>query len=264
MFDIDLQENTRSQLIITPFSASVSDIKLLPDHANLSLELGATLQLKQLDSVIGNTRNSTAVLPDLTPHTSTPGTVEFNLLIEITYDQLRERLAKKIVGSTYQGSGVGAVTITSVDLYPAGELLIIDVGFKTSTFASLINTSGNLYISTRPVANPETDQLILNDLKLTRIVDSKLLTAVTTVLRQQLLSALQEVSVIDLERPITKIESSIEKALSNPEKTSGLKIDVRSPEVKLTAINPQADRLAAIVTLSTRLRATVPDDLLIR
>jgi len=70
----------------------------------------------------------------------------------------------------------------------------------------------------------QTDQLILNDLKLTRIVDSKLLTAVTTVLRQQLLSALQEVSVIDLERPITKIESSIEKALSNPEKTSGLKI----------------------------------------
>ncbi len=280
--DIDLN-GTTSQLWITPVSASVSDTDIQQDHVSLSLDLNAIVQMQQSDpakengelhlsentsrAITGSTKSNSgqvARLPDLTPYTGTPGTVEFSLLMEIPYDLLREKLADKTVGETYRAGNSNTLTVTSLDLYPAGELLIIDVGFSARVLGALIETSGNVYVSTRPVADPDNNHLLLEDLQLTRTIDSKLMTAVTTVLRQQLLSALQEVSAVDLQLPMAKIESAVETALTDPEKTAGIEIDAQSPQIRLMALNPQANGIAAIVHLSTQLQATIPEDVLIR
>ncbi len=268
--DIDLNANSTSQLLVTPVAASVSKVGMLKDHVSVAFDLNAIVKMRQPDLTIATDplqkaqTQSDFNLPDLIPHTRTPGTVEFSLLMEVPYPLLRERLAGKTVGETYASGDSHSLTVTSLDLYPAEQLLIIDVGFRADAFGSLFNTTGNVYISARPVADPANNQLILEELQLTRSIDSKLMTAVTTVLRHQLISALQEASVIDLQPSMAKIESSIEAALSNPEKTAGIEVNVESPEVRLMALNPQANGLAAIVHLSTRLQAKVPEDVLIR
>ena len=194
----------------------------------------------------------------------TPGTVDFSLLMHIPYSQLEDRIAEKIVGKTYASGKSNALTVTSINLYPAEHLLIIDVGFEANVLGPMIKATGNVYISTRPVANPENRQLIFEDLQLTRTIDSRLLSAVTTILRQQLLTALQKVSILDLSSSLTKLESSIAKSLSNPDKTGGVRIDAESPTVRLMTLNPQENGIAAMVHLSTRLNATIPENVLIR
>lgn len=268
--DIDLNSDTKSQLLVTPVAASVSDVDMLDDHVSVSFDLNAVVQMRQpkvaieIDQLKQSESEIATVLPDLIPHTQTPGTVEFSLLLEVPYPLLREKLADRTVGETFSANGSHALTITSLDLYPSDELLTIDVGFSANAFGSMFKTDGQVYISAHPVADPTNNQLVLDDLQLTRTIDSKLMTAATTVLRQQLLAALDEVSVIDLSPSMAKIESSIEAALSDPAKTAGIEVSVQAPKVRLMDLNPQQNGLAAIVHLSTRLRATVSEDVLNR
>lgn len=269
-FQIDA--NTESQLSITPLGASVSKIGVGADHVAMSFDLGATVHLKQqrLDSAErppdkpDSADTNFNILPDLTPYTGTPGTVEFSLLVDIPYSQLQSRIATRLLGRTFGRSASNSLTVSSIDLYPAGELLIVDVGFVANVLGSMIETRGNVYISTKPVARPASNELFLEDLQLTRTIDSKLMSALTIVLRQQLLNALQSAATVDLGPSLAKVETSIQKVLSNPLKTGGVLIDAHAPEVRLMALNPQAEGIAAIIHLSTRLNATIPEDVLIR
>jgi len=262
--EVDVRGSNQNQLVITPVRASVSHIGVKQDHISLAFDLGATVQLRPAQSTSNDSQSTTTLpLPVLEPYSNIPGAVEFSLLMQIPYDQLQAKLAGKVVGTTFGSGSANTLTVTSMDLYPADEHLIIDIGFEANA-ASIIKTQGNIYISAKPVADPIQDQLVLEDLQLTRTIDSRLMSALTTILRQQLLDALRKESVIDLSPSLEKIEASVNEALSNPEKTAGIQIDVQSPEVRLMTLNPQAEGVAAIVHLSTRLTATIPEDVLIR
>jgi len=60
------------------------------------------------------------------------------------------------------------------------------------------------------------------------------------------------------------LENSIADTLADPSKTAGIEVTADSPDVRLIALNPQADGLAAIVHLSTRLDASIPEGVLVR
>jgi len=270
---VDMNDQ-ESQLVITPLSASMSEVEIQRDHVGLSFDLGASVQLlqKNSESVPNHTESQVLSLPDLQPPeslsasdpASTPGTVDFSLLMHIPYSQLESKIAENIIGKTYTGGKSNALTVTSVNLYPAKQLLIIDVGFEANVLGSIIKTAGNVFISTRPVADPVNNQLIFEDLQLTRTIDSRLMSAVTTILRKQLLTELQKVSVVELGPLVTKLEASIEKSISNPEKTAGVRIEAESPQLRLMTLNPQEKGIAAMVHLSTRMTATIPENVLIR
>ncbi len=258
---VAMKQKEDSKLRITPISASVSKIGIESDHIGIAFELAATVALLQttLPTAQGKRR-----LPDLTPYTQTPGTVEFSLLWEVPYQQLKDTLSPKLIGKSYSSGDSNALTITSVDLYPSGQLLTIDVGFEATALKRLFTTKGHIYITARPLADPQNNTLRLTDLAFTRAIDSSLVSALTTIMRQQLLTALVDASTIELGPALGKIEQSVEDALSNPAKTGGIPITVKPPVVRLMALNPQSQGIAAIVHLSTQLDATIPEDVLIR
>ena len=121
-----------------------------------------------------------------------------------------------------------------------------------------------VYISAKPIADPLNNTLQLAELQLTRSLDSHLMSALSTVFRNQLLAALEKESVIDLSRSLNKVESSITETLADPIKTAGIEVTAETPDVRLMALNPQSDGLAAIVHLSTRLSARIPESVLVR
>ncbi len=258
--DVPINKNSTSQLHITPLNASISEIGIESDHVGIAFELGATIKLHD------DTHQAVPVtaLPDLRPSVGSPGSVEFSLLLEIPYQQLTDTITPKVVGKTYSSKDASnVIAINSIELYPSGELLTIDVGFSANIFR-YFETQGNIYITAKPIADPHSNTLRLTELAFTRSMDSKVMSALTTVLRQKLLAALVDALVIDLGPSLRKIEDSVAKSLSDPTKTAGIPVDVAPPEVRLMALNPQADGIAAIVHLSTKLNATIAEDVLIR
>lgn len=257
---VNIKQSTDSTLQITPINASVSDIGIQADHVDIAFELGATIELASVNTGLSNK----LPLPDLTPYNNTPGAVEFSLLLEIPYEQLEDTLANKVVGKTFDSGGSNSLTVTSLALYPNGNLLAIDIGFAVSVMKNLYKTNGHIYITARPEPDPSNNTLNLTNLAFTREIESRVMSALTTLLRQQLLDELQDAATIDLSSSLRKIEKSVEDALSNPDKTAGVAITVQSPQVSLMALNPQSEGIAAIVHLSTQLDATISEDVLIR
>lgn len=255
---IKIPNQERSFLELTPRSVAISDTKPMDDHLSMAFEVIAFSKVTQ-----NQVQPQPLALPDLSHTIVTPGSVEFSLLFNLTYDQIRKLVSDKLLDPSSQ-SVHEQFTITSFDLYPSNERLIFDLGFKTKGYAGFFQTSGKLYLSAKPVADPDSNSLRFDDLQFTRIIDSDLWSAFSTVLHNQILETLKKSAVIDLSRQVDKLEQSITRTLSDPSRTGGLIVQASPPEVRLVTVNPQADSLAAIIHVSTRLEAEVPPSVLLK
>lgn len=247
-----------SYIELTPRSVAVSQATPMEDHLSAAFEIIANSKVTHQQ-----THHHPLTLPDIKQDVVTPGSVEFSLLLNLTYDQLRSLVEGKLLNSEKLSKHEN-FTITSFDLYPSGEKLIFDVGFKARGYNRFLQSSGNLYLSAKPVADPHSNELRFDDLQFTRIIDSDLWSVFSTVLHSRILETLKKSSVIDLSSQVHKLEQSIANTLSDPTKTAGLIVQASPPEVRLVAVNPQADSLAAIIHVSTRLAAEVPPAVLLK
>ena len=256
---VSITQDGDSHVRLTPLNASMSQTKVKNDHIAMSFQLGAIVELLPAP---GEDRD--LPLPALESSIESPGTVEFSLLLEIPYQQLQELIAPKIIGKNSSISNSGSVSVTSLDIYPSGQLLTFDIGLNANAVGGLVKTQGNIYVSAKPVVDSENNLLHLTEVEFTRSIDNKVVSVLSTLMRQQLLNAISKESTIDLDRSITKLENSVKNALSDPAKTKGIQMSVTDPQIQLMALNPQARGIAAIINLSTSLNATVPADVLIR
>lgn len=255
---INVPGQQQSYLELVPLTVAIAPVQPQDDHITLAIELSATTEV-----VNNQTRQTPLVLPRLLPDIVEPGAVEFSVLINLTYPQIKELVSEKLLGNVQDADGKH-FTINSFDLYPADDKLIFNLGFKATGFGRFLKSSGQLYLSARPVADPQSNELRFEDLQFTRIIDSELWSVLSTVLHQRILDTLNDAAVIDLAPQVRKLEKSIVDTLSDPEKTAQIRVVASAPEVRLVAVNPQQESLAAIIHISTRLDATIPPSALFR
>lgn len=248
----------KSYLELTPGSVATSNAITKDDHVSLNLELHATTE------IVDDKSNSTPlILPNLTTHITQPGAVEFSLLINLPYSQIKELVSQKLIGEVQQSEGKRFL-ISSFDLYPSNERLIFELGFTATGYGRFLKTSGTLYLSARPIADYNSNELRLEDLQFTRIIDSDLWSVLSTVLHNKILESLDDAAIINLEPQMRKLELSIINALADPNKTGGIVVSASTPEVRLVTVNPEAQSLAAIIHVSTSLDATIPPKVLLK
>lgn len=245
-------------LQLIPKSAAVTNILSHSDHVSIALEMQATTQVTETRST-----DMLLALPELSSAVTDPGSIEFSLLIKVPYPRIKEIVSGKVLGSIQQSDGK-TFQILSFDLYPSGNRLIFDLGFRATGFKAFLETTGNLYLSARPVADPDSNELHFEDLQYTRIIDSELWSLFSTVIHRNILDSLNRASVIDMAPQMAKLEKSIVTTLSDPDKTSGILVNAQTPKVRLVNINPEKESLAAIIHVSTRLEATIPPGAILR
>ena len=253
---LELPDGSAAFLSITPESAHISDSQALADTLNISLELNAATEVLETPG-----SQETLILPDISEESMPAGAVEFSLLLKIPYAQLNALISQQLLDKQKDRNNL---QIKSVEVYPAGERLIFSIGFTASGLSGFFTTDGRLYVSAQPSADPITNVLRFEDIKLTRIVDSKAFNLLSAVLHEQILQAIKEVATIDLSRQVRKLEQSVIESLSNPDKTGGITITSSTPEIRLVTINPEENALALIVHLSTRLTGTVPTSAIVK
>ncbi len=252
---LELPDQTKAYLSLTPESAYISSSRALESALGISVELNASTQV-----VADPVEYLPLDFPDLTVPQSSPGTVEFSVLLKLPYDRLSALLSDRLVESQHTENHF---SITSVDVYPSGNRLILALGFNARA-SRFIATDGEVFVSGVPAVNQETRQLKLNDIALTRILDNNLFDLISAVLHQRILRTLQRTAVFNLNRQVKKLEQSIIDTLADPANTGGVEVHAREVEIDVEDIVPEKDGLAVIVSLSARLTATVPAGLLFK
>lgn len=259
---IKIPPEQQAFLQVTPQSAAVTKTKATTNHVYIALEMLATTEVIP-HSGAELVEQPDLPLPQLSSQIPDPGSVEFSLLMNLSYQQIQQLVSARLLGKLSQ-QGDKNFTITSFDLYPSNDRLIFDLGFTATGIGKFLTTSGQLYLSAIPVADADANELRFEDLKFTRILDSDMWSVLSTVLHQKILNSMKDAAVIDLSRQMTKLEKSITDTLSDPSKTANIEIVAATPDVRLVAVNPEADSLAAIIHVSTRLEATIPPEVLLR
>ena len=180
---VSIKQDVDSHVRLTPLNASISDTQIENDHIAMSFQLGALVELLPAPE-----EDRDLPLPVLASRIDSPGTVEFSLLLDIPYQQLQELIAPKIIGKNTSISSSGSLTVTSLNIYPSGQLLTFDIGFKADAVGGLMKTQGNIYVSAKPVVDPENNLLHLTEVEFTRSIDNKVVSVLSTLMRRQSVS----------------------------------------------------------------------------
>ncbi len=255
---LPLKLGTRSPayVAISPQSAHIGDSKALQDALQISIEISTTTEV-----VTPLSPGNALPLPDLTDPIAGPGTVDFNLLLKLPYEDINHLLLRRLSETP---DNTQKFKITSVEVYPAGTKLVFAVQFSNTAMSRFLPLRGEFFITTTPSARPQSNTLSFDDINYTRIVNSTVFNVVSATLHNRILDALRKNSVIDLKPHLTRLENSVVRALSDSSNTSGLQISPSAPVVKLISVNPETDALAIVMNLSTTLKAAVQLETLIK
>jgi hypothetical protein len=265
LIPIRLPGEDETLLKIVPTGLAFSGSVAKSDHLSFSLSVDATTETLSGEAAMTarKTPQSPQDLPRRSNEQAEPGTVEFNLLLRLSYEALTSLLTEKVVGKRFDTAAGAQLTVKAIELYPSAERLIFKLDFTARAATSWFDSNGTLYLSARPMAGKDGRSLHFDDIHLTRVIDSELWRLLSTLLNDQILQAVERESRMDLSDSITRLEDNIATTLANPDKTGGIAITARPPQVRLTAVNVEQHTMAAIIHVSSRLQASIPEDMLL-
>ncbi len=238
-------------LTIVPEHAIAGTSKVLEDQLLIDLEIGATLALAQ-QPITGHK----LVLPALRHDIASPGAVDIRLPVHIGYPHLESLLNARLGDKSFVDNG-REIKIRQVSLYPTDQRLVFAVDFELSAYTNWLSSSGTLYLSGLPVLDHDSNTLTFDDLTLTSILDNRIWSLVSTAFHPHVVNMLKEKAVFPLSPHIEKLEKSLASALTEISPGDAINLQASPPRVTLVTVNPEADSLAALVHVTTRLHATV-------
>ncbi|MCV9964541.1 DUF4403 family protein [Pararhizobium sp. BT-229] len=208
------------------------------------------------------TEQSTPPLPPLGQVPDSAGKLDVSLPLRAEYTHLNEAIVSAVKGKAFEfavGSGKGTVEVKEAEVFPSDGKIGLKLVFAADLPGRIFNTSGTVY-ATAKVTPDETGQVIqLTDFSYSRILDNGVWSALSAVFEGQLRQQIENNGRIDLKPHLEKGRDALQKAISDPTKTNGIKIEVGEPDAKIVAITPTDDHLAILTRITGTLDTTVVD-----
>lgn len=229
--------------------------------------LGATFLLSVKTSVDPNpTPDSLMPLPRVERTDYKVGSTQFELPIRIAYQQLVDLIKPELLGRTFTSSssaGDVLVLVKSVELFGSEAGLTIGLGFDADLPASRKNTSGIVYLTTLPVVDPVNRTLTLTDTSVSKIIDNTLWNILATVFEGRIAQTIEQRTVIELGKRLEELEETLIEQISNPERTSGLRVSAEQLDVNLLALVPESASLAILLRVNAAFDIDVPAEVML-
>jgi len=253
---LDLPQAETMYLNVVPKGFSFSGVRTEEEKLGLAFALDAetTVQSTAIES-------EDPPLPAVQRAEYQPGTTHFNVLIRADYAQIQTLATEQIVGKTFSESSAAgdvAVTINTVDISGNPDGLTINLGFSANLPTSKHPTPGNVYLTAKPVVDAFTQTVRLEDIALSNVLDSTLWNTLAAVFNKKIIKEIEDKAVVKIGPRMQELASLLETQLSDPERTGGLLLTASSVNVYLDSLVPEADSLAAIVSVESQLDIDVP------
>lgn len=261
-FPLDIPTNTddaepqQVHLNIVPAGFAFSGIQTEADTLGIGFELEGT-------TVVASTplQAETLALPPLRQVDFQASRTDFDLLLRADYEQLEALIAPLVLNKTYSSdsaAGKVSVTLSRIDLSGNSQGVTVTLDFVAQLPGSRRDTRGTLYLTALPVVDSEGQQLQLQDIRLSRLLDSTLWSLISNVFEGQIIAAIERASTLDLSAHTRKLEQRLQSQLQDPARTGGLHVRADGLEIRLQAIHAEADALVACTRVSAGLDIDIP------
>ncbi|ASJ72132.1 DUF4403 family protein [Granulosicoccus antarcticus] len=243
-------------LNIVPSGFAFSGIHTEPDKFGVSFEVDGTtvvdsepLQIEPLP------------LPALREVAFQASRTDFDLLLRAGYTQLEAAIGPRLIDRSFSSeSAAGKVTvqIDSIKLSGSTAGVTVTLGFTAQLPGSRRDTHGIIYLNARPVVDAADERLRLENIQLSKVLDSTLWNLVSSIFEGQIIAAIERGSIVDLSSHTRKLEERLQQQLQDPSRTGGVTVRAENLSIRLLDIFPEADSLAARAQVSAELDIDIP------
>jgi hypothetical protein len=220
------------------------------DEADLKLALG----IDGFTEVTGAppAAAAPAQLPPLQRIAVTSDKLNVTLPVRVSYDQVAAVsrglvLHRSFEADTPQGHVI--LTVDDVTLYPSNGKLALGLHFRASTGLGIFDTKGWVYLVGAPVVDPAGQTIRVQDVGLTRELDSGVLSVLSSIFEAQLLKLIEGNAVYDLKPQIADLRSRLDAQLSDIARNQGIVVQLNDSFLGLTAVQLQEQDLEVAVGL---------------
>ncbi|MGQ7843824.1 DUF4403 family protein [Granulosicoccus sp. 3-233] len=186
---------------------------------------------------------------------------EFNLLLRADYQQLAAVISPLVLDKTFtsdSAAGRVSVTLTQIALSGNRDGVTVALEFIAQLPGTRKNTRGELYLTATPMVDPDREQLQLQNIRLSRLLDSTLWNLVSTVFEGQIIAAIERAATLDLSTHTHRLEQALLLQLQDPARTGDLNIRADKLDIRLLGIHAEADALVARTRVSAELDIDIP------
>lgn len=152
--------------------------------------------------------------------------------------------------------------IQHIEIYPSGTKLTVGIQFEVDNSGRFSDTAGWLYLSGTPSVDQVQKKLFLADVEFSQFIDNRLWSTLATLLQGTVKSTVEQATKMELQPQIDQLQTELEKAISDPDNTGGLKLSVQEFDLELLSVVPESQSLAALVKISAFVEAEVTTALL--
>lgn len=243
-------------LNIVPTGFAFSGIQTEADKLGIGFELeGTTVVASQA------LKAETLVLPPLRKVDFQASRTDFDLLLRADYQQLESVISPMVLNKVYSSdsaAGKVSVTVKRIALSGNSDGVTVALDFIAQLPGTRKETRGTLYLTAIPVVDANGQQLQLQNIRLSRLIDSTLWNLISNVFEGQIISAIERASTLDLSAHTRKLEQGLQSQLQDPARTGGLRVRADNLEIRLQGIYAEADALVARTRVSAELDIDIP------
>ncbi len=243
-------------LNIVPTGFAFSGIHTEADKFGVSFEVEGTTV------VAGSALHSESLpLPALREVAFKASRTDFDLLLRADYTQLEAAIAPVLIDRNFSAdspAGTVSVQISSIKLSGSKTGVTVALGFAAQLPGSRRDTRGIIYLNASPVVDTTDELLRLENIRLSKVLDSTLWNLISTVFEGQIIAAIERGSIIDLSSHTRKLEQRLQQQLQDPARTGGVAVRAENLKIRLLGLFPEANSLAARAQVSAELDIDIP------
>ncbi|NND91746.1 MAG: DUF4403 family protein [Granulosicoccus sp.] len=246
----------RLHLNIVPTGFAFSGIHTESDKFGVSFVIDGT-------TVVASTplQTKALTLPPLRQVDFQSSRTDFDLLLRADYTQLEQAITPLLTNRSFSSSSAAgdvSVQVNSVELSGTTGGVAVALGFTAKLPGSRRDTRGIVYLNANPVVDAEAEQLRLEDIRLSKVLDSTLWNLISTVFEGQIIAAIERGSIFNLSTHARELEQRLQTQLQDPARTGGVTVRAENLTIRLLAIIPEAQALAARAQVSAELDIDIP------
>lgn len=258
MLDASTQgESTQNvYLNIVPTEFAFSGLRTEEEKLGVSFALGATTVVEsqaQADQKLS--------LPPLKQVSFAESRTDFELVLRADYTQLEQLIRPQLIGKTYtsdSAAGDVSVTINAFDLSGNAQDVTVELGFTAKVPGQRKPVTGLVYLLATPVMNANTDELVLDNIRMSRVLDSTLWNLLSRIFEGQIIAALERNATLDLAPRLRNLETRLTQQLQDPSRTAGLNVIATNLSIKVMELVAEPQTLAARARVSSEFDIDIP------
>lgn len=211
---IQLSKSPETWLSVEP--TAVHFLPPKTDGGDLLLNMGIASKLRVTSSKPADV--PVKPLPNLTKEPPPMGGFRIAVPTQVSYEVIeRETLAalkgKPVEVETPQGKAV--LHVEGLSVYPAAPKLVVGVKVKADLPDKWLDTHGTVYLLAEPVYDHQKKVLHLKNVEFSREVDNKVVRFLTAAMKKRIVSELQRIAIVSLDRQIDAAMASVNSYLSD-------------------------------------------------